>query len=471
MPSVTLCMIVRDEEALLGACLDSARRAVDEMVVVDTGSADGSKRVAREAGAKVFDYRWSDDFAAARNEALRRSRGDWVLVLDADEQLTTASAGRVRTAVARAKFDCGLLRLHDAARLGARPEDVVAGRERQAEVQLVPRLLRRTDHLTYVDAIHENVTPWLRRRGMRIGGVDVDIVHYGATNEVVDSKAKLERNIRLLRARIEREPGDVAAYGYMAHDLLRAGAVEDARETVERGWAFVRREVTETSVASIHRLATARAYLLVRNGSFAEARETVRIGRLVEGDNPDFAFLSACAFETEALATPEPAARREQLVAARDGYRACLGFAGKVFAQSFVVGASTWSGWTRLGTVELLLGSPAAALSAFDAALAVRPKEREPSLGCVEAILDSGDAARALARVESLLDDKSPDSWTLAAAAARALGLPEDARLFAHKARACLLRGSPFVAPHRRGRLHAELQMPSVAASSAVSHR
>jgi glycosyltransferase involved in cell wall biosynthesis len=446
MAEITLCMIVRDEEAMLGACLASARDAVSDIVVVDTGSRDGSKRIAEAAGARVFDFAWRDDFAAARNEALRHARGRWVLVLDADERLAPGSAGRLRPSVADAKFDCGMLRLHDAARVDARLQDVVDGRDRQAEVQLVPRLLRRTDGLTYVDPIHENVVPWLRRRGMKVAGVDVDIVHLGATKEVVDAKAKIERNMRLLRTRIEHDPCDVTAYGYLAHDLLRAGAPNEAFEAAERGWAQV-----GPRSQSIHRLATARSFLLVQRARFDEARETVRTARELEGDNPDFAFLTAWASETEALAASDPSTRREKFVTARDGYREALRFRGRVFAQSFVVGASTWIGSTRLGTVELLLGRPAEALHAFEAALATQPDERAARLGRAEAMLDLGDAAGALANIEGLLDDTSPDGWTLAAAAVRSLGMLADMRLFAGRAQALLDKG--FVAPHRRGRL------------------
>ena len=87
MASVALSMIVRDAQDDLRACLDSAAGAVDEIVIADTGSTDETIRIAREAGATVFSIPWEDDFARARNQALERVTSDWVLVLDADEQL------------------------------------------------------------------------------------------------------------------------------------------------------------------------------------------------------------------------------------------------------------------------------------------------------------------------------------------------------------------------------------------------
>ncbi len=447
MPRITLCMIVRDEEAMLAGCLASARGAVDDMVVVDTGSRDATKEVARAAGARVFDFTWCDDFAAARNAALRQAHGEWILQLDGDERLTPESGPHIRAAVARAKFDCGLLRIHDAARVDAPFADVVSGRERQSEVQLVARLIRRTPDLEYVDAIHENVLPWVRRRGTKVASVDADIVHLGATAQVVDSKKKVDRNVRLLRARIAQSPTDLVAYGYLAHDYLRAGLLDEALEVAEAGWEHV--GLARRRKISVHRLAIARTYLFVPRRRFAEIRETNEIARSIDGENPDFTYVDAYSWEVQArYATGDE--RRAALVAARDGYRRCLAFGDRVFSTAFVFGASTWAGATRLGTVQMLLGETDDALRSFDAALAVRPAEREALLGRAEAMIDRGDAAGALQRIEGLLDG-SPDAWTLAAVAVGALGRPADVALFAKRAGALATKG--FVAPHRRERL------------------
>lgn len=93
MPTVSLTMIVRNEEANLPGCLASCAGLFDELVIVDTGSTDRTKEIAAAATdkhgrpARVFDFEWCDDFAAARNESLRRASGDWVFWIDADERL------------------------------------------------------------------------------------------------------------------------------------------------------------------------------------------------------------------------------------------------------------------------------------------------------------------------------------------------------------------------------------------------
>ena len=82
---MSLTVIAGDEETNLPRCLASVRGIFDEIVVVDTGSVDRTREVAREYGAKVFEFAWIDDFAAARNAALDHASGDYAFWLDADD--------------------------------------------------------------------------------------------------------------------------------------------------------------------------------------------------------------------------------------------------------------------------------------------------------------------------------------------------------------------------------------------------
>ena len=93
MGTIALVMIVKDEERCLKRCLDSVRGLVDRMIVVDTGSQDGTREIACRAGAEVYGYTWKNDFAEARNYALSLSDADWNLILDADEYITEGTRG------------------------------------------------------------------------------------------------------------------------------------------------------------------------------------------------------------------------------------------------------------------------------------------------------------------------------------------------------------------------------------------
>src|SRR5206468_11124295 len=93
--TVSLCMIVRNEERQIAECLAPVSGLFDEIVVVDTGSRDATKAIAAQFTPLVFDFPWCDDFAAARNETLRRSRGDWIFWLDADDRVAPENVARL----------------------------------------------------------------------------------------------------------------------------------------------------------------------------------------------------------------------------------------------------------------------------------------------------------------------------------------------------------------------------------------
>ncbi|MBI2146028.1 glycosyltransferase [Candidatus Woesearchaeota archaeon] len=96
MPTISLCMIVKNEEEFLERCLQSVQGLVHEIIIIDTGSTDLTKEIARRFTDKVYDFAWVDDFSAARNESLKHATGDWILVLDADETIATKDHSTIR---------------------------------------------------------------------------------------------------------------------------------------------------------------------------------------------------------------------------------------------------------------------------------------------------------------------------------------------------------------------------------------
>ena len=95
--SISLCMIVKDEESRLPACLGCVADLVGEIIVVDTGSTDNTREVARHCGAEVHEFSWCDDFAAARNQSLHHATGDWIFWLDADDRIDEANRLHLRS--------------------------------------------------------------------------------------------------------------------------------------------------------------------------------------------------------------------------------------------------------------------------------------------------------------------------------------------------------------------------------------
>jgi tetratricopeptide (TPR) repeat protein len=446
---LTLCLIARNEESMLPGCLAAAAGAVDEVVLVDTGSTDRTREIARSAGATVLERAWDDDFAAPRNLAIEQAHGDWVLVLDADERLARGAGQVIRQALRRPAFDMGFLRFHNASRGDAGLDDVVGGAARAGEPYSLPRLLRRLPDLRYRGIIHENVNDWAAAHGNRYLLLPADVVHLGYVGELQGSMAKRDRNLALLRRRMAQEPDDISAYGYVAQELFQRGELAEAEAVAARAWALV---PTQPRHRSLRRVVLVRATMAVQRGQPEVALEALDEVERREATNPDFALLRGMAEEVRAYAAPSgTAARAAGLEAAVGAYRGALQhLADRQFLQVLLMEVPL--GLIRLGGSLLALGRHAEAAEAFVKAEHASGGP-EATVGRAEAMVRQGDATAALALLEPLLRDR-PEPWLVAALAASALGSAGDARLFL--SRATDLSRAGYTSPHYR-ELHREL--------------
>ncbi|MCC7013801.1 MAG: glycosyltransferase [Planctomycetes bacterium] len=455
MQRITLCVIAKNEEALLDGCLASVRGLADAIVVVDTGSTDRTLEIARRHGATIVEHAWDDDFSAARNAALPHVRGGFVLVLDADERLGPGAKSAIRKALRRDDFDCGLLPLHNADALDAQPTDVVNGRARRGEPVALPRLLRRTPDLRWEGVVHEHVGAWARAH-RRIQHIRAPIVHYGAVPSLRDARAKDERNRKLLERRCQLEPENPTPRAYLARELERLGDSSGALRSAETCWALLTKAALDGRPDhDVVLPATLLAFLSLREGRTARALEVLSDARRWSEAHPNLDLLEGCAHEKLALNAPDIECFAGELALARAAFERCLSFAGRDFAAETMPGATGHAGHTRLATVELLSGDCERALVHFRAALEDCPRSIEAQLGVVEALLDSGRAAAALQALQPCLEQPRADAWLLGAACADALGASEDAAMFLERVADALARHT-WVAEHRAGR-HNEL--------------
>jgi len=444
-------MIVRDEAEMLPGCLDSVVGAVDEIVIVDTGSCDRTMEIARAAGAKVVERAWDDDFSAHRNRSIQDATGDWVLMLDADERLAPGAAERLRAVVERGDFDCGLLPLHNAKQVDSDPLAVVSGAERIADVAYLPRLLRRTEDLRFTGIIHENVGEWLIGGGRKASIIkELDIVHLGVVPSLRERREKTERNIRMLERYVAREPDNITPYGYLAHEYLEADRREEGARTAERGWALLESGVTTLDLSAL-RLTTARAWVKVQSGEAQAGLDTVARGLSLVPGHPDLYFIRGCAYEMLGVHAVEAGQRSSRYEQALLCYEQALSKDGAVFLQKFVQGCTGWAAHVRIGTIHMLCGRLEEAQRAFDACLASSEHNKEARWGKVECALSAGQVTDAMRMVQEVLDDR-PDGWVLAALGAEAGGLHQQMATLLTKAQQNLAQG--FIAPHRRERYH-----------------
>ena len=209
---LSVCMIVKDEEAFLGECLTSLAPVAGELVIVDTGSTDGTVDIVRLYDARLFEIPWSDDFAAARNTSLEYARGDWILVVDADERLHEDDCEKLLNWIARDEDDITTLRIIN--------PDGTEGR--------LPRLFKKNAGLRYRGRIHEQLVMPSGRRPARMAHTEVRLFHVGYTPEVVAGRAKIERNIDLLQRILMESPADVPARYHLACTYQYAREYDEA---------------------------------------------------------------------------------------------------------------------------------------------------------------------------------------------------------------------------------------------------
>jgi tetratricopeptide (TPR) repeat protein len=443
---VALCVIARDEERALPGLLQSVEGVVDTVVLVDTGSVDGTVALAEAAGATVVSTPWEDDFAAARNAALpalHASGAAWMLVLDADERLAPGAGAALRAAVDGDGFDRGFLRLHNATTAEADPAAVLSGRARRGQPTALARLFRVGPDLRYVRALHESVpADWLGRP-CRDRVLAVDIVHLGYADDAANQADKLARNLRILRRMCAAAPDDTAAWAYRAREAARAGDPDEARTAADQAWTLLQARPRPLPAASFT-VAALRADLLLQQGKLDEARATAETAAGWEQGHPSVWFLAGVCHLHLALGRRAPGPRRRHLRAAAQWLDRCLAADGRVFRDEVSAGATSWAAACRRGEVALLAGDTAAARACFLAAHEALPRPPvglaegvglDLSLGLAECHVLAGEGAQALRVLQPLLRLPISDGWALASRACAQLGATADAQQFAGRAR------------------------------------
>ena len=224
---ISAALIVRDEEKFLAGCLDSLDGLVDEIVVVDTGSTDRSKEIAAAQGAHVFEHQWRDDFAEARNYAIDRALGDWILYIDADERVRPYDRGRLERELADSSLCVATVRFHPRTGFTAYPEH---------------RLFRRDPRIRFRGAIHETIMPDIARivaagEGRR-RSLELTIDHLGYDG---DQSHKLDRKLRLLEKEVTVDPGRAYLWWHIGTVYSALGRIAEAEAAWLRGVEIARR--------------------------------------------------------------------------------------------------------------------------------------------------------------------------------------------------------------------------------------
>ena len=193
--AVSVCMIARNEAACIERCLYSLKPLNAEIIVVDTGSTDGTQDIARRFGAQVIETPWKQDFSHARNLGIDRAKGRWILIIDSDEYLLPGDVEKIREIIGerqRAEATPIAYELLQASPVGLSPGRILVS---------IVRLFPRHPAVRYEWPVHEQVVDSLTRQGIRILPSKIEIQHTGYADPIVN-RAKQSRNLEILKKQL-----------------------------------------------------------------------------------------------------------------------------------------------------------------------------------------------------------------------------------------------------------------------------
>lgn len=359
MVRISLCMIVKDEEATLGRCLESVAGVVDEICVVDTGSTDATVDVALRHGARVEHSAWTDDFAAARNVSLAMATGEWVLVLDADEALLEPEEARARLEAFAYAYPvrAGQLTIVD-----HKPEGHLRSR--------VSRFLPMSGRPNYRGRFHEQ--PHFGDEPAQPAVLPIEVVHTGYQPAAIAAKDKIARNCQFLERLVREEPTDAYFWFQLGRTYFVGRDFDTALDAFSNALDHVEPEAPYLAL-----LLELTGHCLRQKGRSLEALALLRQVSGAFLDRADMCYL-------EALLALDVG----QLELAEARFQRCLTLPDPAgHGGSSAEMTRTWGPAYHLGVMRECLSLPDEARDYYELALAFRP--------------DHAESTQALARIDS----------------------------------------------------------------------
>jgi len=203
-PSLSVCMIVRNEDENLENCLESVKEVADEIIIVDTGSTDGTIDIARRYTDKVFSHPWEENFSKARNQSLAYATGDWIMIIDADEELVKEDLPNLINALEDKGIDTIMVQVISKYK-----------QEKGEGILNSVRIFRNNGVIHYEGRVHNRAVGMMNTRIYPIR-----IIHYGYDLTRVRAEEKFDRTVSLLKMDLADDPENPVTYHYLSRAYL-----------------------------------------------------------------------------------------------------------------------------------------------------------------------------------------------------------------------------------------------------------
>ncbi|MBW4665530.1 MAG: tetratricopeptide repeat protein [Chroococcus sp. CMT-3BRIN-NPC107] len=377
---LSLCALALNEEVALPQCLSSVAGVVDEIVVLDTGSGDRTKEIALSFGAKVYDYKWCNDFSAARNEALKYVGGDWVLVLDADEVLVPEIVPSLQQAINKETYLLiNLLRFE----VGAA----------SSPYSLVSRLFRRHPGIYFARPYHALVDDSVaiildREPHWKIGNLPgVAINHAGYQKNAIASLNKFDKARAAMESFLAAHPNDPYVCSKLGALYIEQNLFAQGIELLERGLNFI--DVNADIEYELH-YHLGIAYNRIQQIAKAKSHYQKAISCNV------YLMLKLGAYNN---------------LGALERATGDLSSAKTAFQTAVNIDSNFATGYYNLGLTLKAIGNLTEAVTAYKKAIAINPSYAEAYQNLGVVLLKAGlvtDSLAAFNKAISLLDEQNP---------------------------------------------------------------
>ncbi|MEA2479115.1 MAG: hypothetical protein QOJ07_1037, partial [Thermoleophilaceae bacterium] len=388
---LSLCMIVKDEEEMLPRCLAAAKDAVDEIVIVDTGSTDRTVEIAESFGARILHHEWTGDFAAARNVSFDAAEGDWILYLDADEVMVEQDAPRLRELTRRVWREAFyLVETNFTGDLG----------DGTAVTHNALRVFRNRPAYRFEGRLHEQIAHRLPAyNDERIEATSIRMEHYGYLGTVRDAKEKSRRNIELL----EKQAAEQSSTGPFLHfnlgsEWAAAGDADKALAAFEKSWKLLRSAEDITGYGFVPSLISRLTKAYRVTGNYAAAREHADAGLELFPGFTDLILEQAHSYHQE---------RRYAEAAAH--FERCIELGDAPSKYSATVGCGTFMALSGLAETRKAQGRLSESVAQLRRCLSDHPTFLGAVMPLAQAMLaNQADPLDVVAAVEELVADMTP---------------------------------------------------------------
>ncbi|MGN4611055.1 MULTISPECIES: tetratricopeptide repeat-containing glycosyltransferase family 2 protein [Bacillus] len=275
-PFISACLIVKNEEDMLRKCLESLQPVVDEIIIVDTGSTDSTKQISKEFTEKVFDYKWTNDFAEARNFAATKAESEWIIAIDADECVDPDNFREALQIIKNQMGKYDMYAVEILSFLGSMAENITTNK--------MGRVYKNDGTVYFEGAIHEQLVTKDKEQQLILS--PIILYHYGYLKHVVEKQDKKNRNLNIIKKKLQKNENDGFLYFNYGQELRRLGKVNEALDNFIKAYKYKETAETSWSQTCLYFIVE----ILVGLKRYEEALNIIKDAESIWPAAPDFVF-------------------------------------------------------------------------------------------------------------------------------------------------------------------------------------